>query len=106
MVKIEKIRHLSDRIAEEFHPEKIILFGSYASGTQGENSDVDLLVIMSHKGKPVKKAVEILKRLNPLFPVDLIIRSPRQVKQRLDWNDYFLSDIFENGKTLYETPHT
>jgi predicted nucleotidyltransferase len=106
MVKIEKIRQLSRQIAQEFNPERIILFGSYAIGSPGEDSDVDLLVVMPFDGKPARKAFEILKLVNPLFPVDLIVRTPKQVKQRLEWNDFFLRDIFQNGKILYEASHS
>jgi len=106
MVKIEKIRQLSWKIAREFHPEKIILFGSYATGMQGEDSDVDLLIIMPFDGKPAHKAFEILQLVNPLFPIDLIVRTPKQVQQRLKWNDFFLRDIFQNGKILYEASHS
>jgi predicted nucleotidyltransferase len=41
------IRGYAHAIAAEFHPERIILFGSYAYGTPHEESDVDLLVVMS-----------------------------------------------------------
>jgi hypothetical protein len=41
----ETIRSLADQIVALFHPQKIILFGSYAYGTPRPESDVDLLVI-------------------------------------------------------------
>ncbi|HKR02517.1 MAG TPA: nucleotidyltransferase domain-containing protein [Pyrinomonadaceae bacterium] len=62
---MDKIRLLSEGIAREFQPERIILFGSYAYGTPGADSDVDLLVILPFKGKPAHKALEILNRMNP-----------------------------------------
>jgi hypothetical protein len=46
MVERSKIRKFSDAVARKFHPQKIILFGSYAHGHPTEDSDVDLLVIM------------------------------------------------------------
>ena len=42
----ELIKEIKNRIVSEVHPEKIILFGSYAYGTPTKDSDVDLLVIM------------------------------------------------------------
>jgi predicted nucleotidyltransferase len=45
-IPMRVIRRYARAIAEEFHPDKIILFGSYAYGTPHEDSDVDLLVIM------------------------------------------------------------
>jgi len=46
MVALNEIQELSRRIAEEFQPDKIILFGSHAYGVPKEYSDVDLPVIM------------------------------------------------------------
>jgi len=46
MVNRSQIRTFSDAIARKFRPRKIVLFGSYAYGKPGYNSDVDLLVIM------------------------------------------------------------
>jgi len=46
MVATQNIKEYCQRIVREFHPEKIILFGSHAYGTPDENSDVDLMVVM------------------------------------------------------------
>jgi predicted nucleotidyltransferase len=104
MVEIERIREFSNRIAREFRPERIVLFGSYACGTAREDSDVDLLVILPFDGTPAKKSVEILSRVSPTFPVDLVVRTPQQVRQRLEWNDWFLREVMEQGVTLYAAP--
>lgn len=55
MVAMKDIQELGLRIAREFEPRRIALFGSYAGGTPGPDSDVDLLVIFPHTGKPVQK---------------------------------------------------
>lgn len=105
MVEMEKIRRLSERIAREFQPDQIILFGSYAYGRPTIDSDVDLLVVMSFKGKPARKALEIINRVDPRFPVDLLVRTPEQVRRRIADNDFFMREIFERGYTLYEADH-
>ena len=51
MVERSEIEDLAGRIAKEFKPERIILFGSYASGAPSPDSDVDLLVVLPHQGK-------------------------------------------------------
>lgn len=101
-INIADIRKLSRRIAEEYNPDKIILFGSYASGTPTDASDIDLLVVMPFKGKPARKACEIVERVNTTLPVDILVRSPLQVRRRLAWNDFFIADIINKGKTLHE----
>ena len=105
MVSMKSIRDLSRRIAEEFSPERIVLFGSYAAGNPTPDSDVDLLIVMPFEGRPVNKSVEMRLKLHPRFPVDLIIRTPQAVQQRLDMGDTFMQDILSDGKVLHEAHH-
>jgi len=102
MVDFRDIQALADRIAEQFHPERIILFGSYAAGLPNPDSDVDLLVILPFEGKSWKMASEIRRQTRPSFPMDLLVRTPEQLRQRLTRHDVFLRDITQRGKTLYE----
>ncbi len=102
MVAINEIERFGRRIGDEFGAEKVVLFGSYAEGKAGEDSDVDLLVVIPFKGRSVDKSVEIRLKLRPGFPVDLLVRTPEKVPQRLDMGDSFIRDILEQGKVLYE----
>ena len=69
MVDIGSIRKLAEQIVQECHPERVILFGSYAYGTPTADSDVDLLVVVPCEGKGCRKAVEILNKVNPNQPL-------------------------------------
>ncbi len=89
----------------EFLPERIILFGSYANGHAQAESDVDLLVVMPGEPSGARVAAEIITRLKPTIPVELIVRSSRQISERLAMNDYFLREITTSGKELYAAPH-
>ncbi len=105
MVSIERIREYSGRIASEFAPERIILFGSHAYGTATADSDVDLLVVMPYIGKSRHAASEIRSRTRPAFPLDLLVRSPDQMRERLALGDSFIREVVERGKVLYESAH-
>jgi len=105
VVDMDSIHALIERIVRAYHPERIVLFGSYAYGTPTVDSDVDLLVVLPFEGKGSRKAVEILNTVNPAFPVDLLVRTPEQLQQRLAWNDFFLREVIEKGKILYEATH-
>ena len=105
MVEAARIAEFGERIAAEFHPDRIVLFGSHARGTAGQDSDVDLLIIMPFEGKPAAKSVEIRLRARPGFPVDLIVRTPQKVRERLAMGDGFLREILETGTVLYEADH-
>ncbi len=95
------IRRYARAIAEEFRPDQIILFGSHAYGTPGEDSDVDLLVVMPARDRHAQ-SVRIRHRLTPPFPVDLIVRTPLQMKNRLEEGESFTTTIVTRGKILYE----
>jgi predicted nucleotidyltransferase len=101
----KEIKRLCEKIAREFHPEKIILFGSHAYGKPEWDSDVDLLVIMPFNGRHTKKAIEILNRVNPSSALDLLVRTPQQVEKRLAMGDFFMREILERGKVMYEADH-
>lgn len=96
------ILRLCEQIVRKFQPQKIILFGSHAYGDPGPDSDVDLLVVLPFEGKSVYKAVEIRSKINPQFPLDLLARTPEQVKKRIEIEDYFMREIVEKGVILYE----
>ena len=105
MVTMNRIQNLADRIAREFSPERIILFGSYARGDANEDSDVDLFIILPFEGKSYYKATEIRSQAQPDFGVELVVRTPEDVKRRLALGDFFLLNIMEEGRALYESPH-
>jgi uncharacterized protein len=105
MTPLETIQELSQRIAREFQPDRIILFGSYAYGTPRPDSDVDLLVVLPFDGKGFRKSLEILNRMNPPFDVDLIARRPDDVTRRYAEGDPMIREALDHGKVLYERYH-
>lgn len=102
MVAMNQIEEFGRRVGEEFGAERVILFGSYARGDANADSDVDLLVIASFAGRNVDKAVEIQMKLHPGFPMDLLVRTPEKVRERIEMGDVFMREIVEQGKVLYE----
>lgn len=99
------IRNICDRIAEEFSPERIILFGSHAYGTSTMESDLDLLVVMPFDGSPLSQAIKISRQLKLMIPLDLIVRTREQLNERLAMDDFFMREIVERGKVMYEAHH-
>lgn len=99
----EQIREVAQRIGKEFSPQRIILFGSYAYGNPTPDSDVDLLVITPFEGHWVNKAVEIQLKIRFPFPVDLLVRTPEKICERLEMGDGFMREIVTKGKLLYRS---
>src|SRR5271168_1338889 len=102
-IPLSAIKRFARQIAEKFHPDKIILFGSYAYGTPHEESDVDLLVIMPCRNE-IDQSIRIGLAFERPFSFDLIVRTPYHIKQGLKEGDcdWFLREITEKGKVLYE----
>ena len=96
-VPMAVIRRFARQVAERFQPEKIILFGSYAYGTPNEYSDVDMLVIMPCRNA-INQSIRIGTAFERPFSLDLIVRTPYQIRTRLkpDDCDWFLGEIIEN----------
>lgn len=105
MVAMNQIEEFGRRVGEEFGAERVILFGSYARGDANPDSDVDLLAITSFEGRSVDKSVEIRMKLRPGFPMDLLVRTPEKVRERIEMGDTFLQEILERGKVLYQADH-
>src|ERR1700674_2193237 len=100
-IPVAAIRRFARRIAERFQPDKIILFGSYAYGEPHNESDVDLLVIMRTKNA-IDQSIRICLAFEQLFSLDLIVRTPWQIERGLKDDNWFLREITEKGKILYE----
>lgn len=102
MVTMRQIRRYARDVARTFRPERVILFGSYADGHATDSSDVDLLVVMEHDNRDVDQAITIRQAIDREFPLDLVVRTPAEVRRRLRQEDTFLSAIWHTGKTLYD----
>lgn len=102
MVAMNQIDELAQQIVQQFDPDRIILFGSYAYGAPREDSDVDLLVILPFEGSGLRKSVEILTCVSPQFPIDLIARRPDDTQQRYRERDPLIRQALDVGRVLYE----
>jgi uncharacterized protein len=95
------IRRFAREVAERFHPDKIILFGSHAYGKPHRDSDVDILVIMPCRNQ-IDQAIKIRSTVSAPFDMDLIVRTPHNIGWRLKEGECFHTEIVTNGKVLYE----
>jgi uncharacterized protein len=99
------IEQFARQIVERFHPDFIILFGSYAYGVPTPDSDVDLLVVMPTRNQ-VEQAVRIDEAIAERgFPLDLLVRTPKTLAERLRWGDSLLWEILTRGEVLYDKVH-
>jgi predicted nucleotidyltransferase len=94
------------RIVSELKPEKIILFGSCAYGDPTPDSDVDLFVVIETNGKHKEMYRAVSRLLYPRqFPVDIIVKTPKEVEDALKGgvdDAFFIREIVKKGKVLYD----
>jgi predicted nucleotidyltransferase len=91
------------RIVEILNPQKIVLFGSYANGFPTPDSDVDLLIVMETSASQVERYRNVSDLLYPRqFPVDILVKTPREIDKALQKGDFFIKEIFQEGIVLYE----
>ena len=96
---------IGDRIADQFDPVQIILFGSRARGEARADSDVDLLVILPSVDDKRRTAIAIRRALNGLpASKDIIVATPQEIAERGDVIGLVLRPALREGKVLYERP--
>jgi len=104
-IERKEIRQMVRRIVSQFHPEKIILFGSHARGDAGPDSDVDLLIVMPYFGSRREKQVEIRLALkNIRFPKDIVVTAPEEFLWRKEVPGTIERPAAREGKVLYARP--
>ena len=98
------IREVAHKIRAKYKPEKIILYGSYASGNPTEQSDIDLFIIKDTNKRRVERFVEV-KRLiyepGRRISISPLVYTPREVEERLSLGDDFVEEVLAKGEVLY-----
>jgi predicted nucleotidyltransferase len=103
MITGNKISEIVNKIASGYHPEKIILFGSYANGNASDDSDIDIFVIKDSELPRPERTIQLRKMLfGSQVPMDLIVYTPSEVEKEKDEKYSFVYEVLNSGKTVYE----
>lgn len=94
---------MTRRLVEEFHPEKIFLFGSHAWGNPTQDSDVDLMVIVSDSdARPTERALRARRCLSDVVvPKDILVKTRKEFDRYADVYASLEAEILDRGKVLY-----
>lgn len=104
MISEKKLQEAAQRLAENFHPQKIILFGSYARGNRDEHSDVDFLVVCPFKGSRRALMVAMDRTLSGMgFARDIIVLTPEEFERDRNISGTIARPAWKEGKVLYES---
>jgi predicted nucleotidyltransferase len=103
----ELVEEITRRILAVSAPEQIILFGSYARGESGPDSDLDLLVIERGVEAPRRESVRLRRALRGLLvPIDVVVATPEQIKRHRDTIGLIYGPAVREGRVLYERATT
>ena len=99
----KELNKIKSKIAKKYKPEKIILFGSYAWERPKKDSDADLFLIKNTRKKFIDRSRDVSKiLLDRTIPIDILVYTPKEIKQRLALGDMFIAQILKKGNILYE----
>lgn len=107
VVTDEWLSEIVRTIVGEVDPERIYLFGSYARGEAGENSDLDLLIVEREPFSPERSRRREMARLSRLLakfrvPKDVLVYSADEMDRWHDAQNHVVSHALREGKLLYE----
>ena|SRR5271157_1602925 len=108
MVTEETLRLATDRLVEQFRPQRVILFGSQARGTADARSDVDLLVICPFDSKWENRRtlmVAMYRALRGLeMATDVVVLTPEEFERGRQIPGTVARPAWREGRVLYEAP--
>ena len=97
----ENLERIVLDLKEKYNPNKVILFGSYASGKIKNFSDLDLLIIKDTKSKFFDRLREVTKICNYDIGVDFLVYTPEEYEDQLNNNLFFKEEVVSKGKVIY-----
>jgi len=96
--------HMEHQIIDTFlpfSPKKIILFGSFGSGMDDAESDVDLIIVYDTKKKFMDRLRELYSSWNIPIAVDILAYTPEEFDLMVKESD-FIRQVTTEGEVLYE----
>ncbi len=103
MIEKNKISEIVRKIVSGYDPDKIILFGSYATKNPNEDSDLDLFVIKDTDLPRPQRTMQVRKLLfGSMVPIDVIVYTPEEINESKENRFSFVYEVLNTGKTLYE----
>ena len=99
----ELLDQITHKLVATLNPEQIILFGSHAYGEPNEDSDIDLLVIVSQSNEPrYRRSRLAYKALHGIcVPTNVFIMTREEVKRKVNVRSSIISRVIHDGRVLY-----
>ena len=102
MITEEQIQEIVNKIVNGYNPKKIILFGSYATGNPGDDSDIDLLIIKDSNLSGIEQSRIVRKLFNKnYYPIDIIVKTSDEFDKYKDIIGTVIYSAHKYGKVIY-----
>ena len=104
MLQQTQINNLIEEIVSGYQPEKVYLFGSYATGRQTNDSDIDLLIVKDTSKRKIERNREVRKSIKtyPQTGLDIFVFTPLELKEGLDQVINIGKEAITTGTLMYE----
>lgn len=96
-----QIDSITQQLIQKYQPEKIILFGSAASGQMSPDSDLDFLLVKDDNKPRHDRMVEVYRLVDKDIAADFLVYTPEELATRLKMGDPFIKSVLSEGKVLY-----
>ena len=100
MIVDQRLRAIAERLRRDYGAERVLLYGSYARGEAGPDSDLDLLVVAPSRERFFDRMASVLRLSRDLragLPLSPVVLTPEEVEQWLARGDQFVADILSSG---------
>lgn len=97
------LNEVTSRLAAEFQPEQVWLFGSHAWGQPDEGSDLDLLVVVPQSDEtPVRRAQRAHRCLSEVtVAMDILVKTRAEVERFRNVRASLENLILNKGRLIY-----
>jgi len=102
----DELNTFVEGVKKSYHPEKIILFGSLASGKVNARSDLDLIVVAQTKDDFWARLKKISKYCSHKVGMDVLVYTPEEFNNLISNRTFFKKEIQEKGKIIYDKAAT
>lgn len=101
LLETELNRYLT-LLCERYDPERVLLFGSLASGNTDDWSDIDLVIVKDTEKRFLDRTKEVMQLLKPLVGVDILVYTSAEFAQLSRERAFIRHEVIGKGKVLYE----
>jgi HEPN domain-containing protein/predicted nucleotidyltransferase len=99
---LSSLESVVKRLVEQYSPDRIILFGSQATGHADAESDFDLLVVKETELRPIERRIEVERLLaDRLVPLDLLVYTPSELWSLYSSGSPFIEEVLRTGKVVF-----